>query len=122
MEDLPNQAPVLHYIGRKVTLEGGALGFMVLASDPDTTLPSLSASPLPAGATFTDLGNGQGDFYWPTQAGDYGVHPVRFVASDGEYEDWEIVRIYVGHEGEPLTNGLPVSLADWEPEIKELWA
>lgn len=117
-----NQAPVLAYIGQKMVAAGGELGFLVEASDPDGTFPVLAVQPLPAGATFTDQGNGQGQFSWPPQAGDYGVHPVRFSASDGEYEDWEIVRIYVGHPGEALTNGLPESLAGWEPEIEELWA
>ena len=118
----PNQMPVLHFIGRQVVGEGEALGFIVQASDPDGTLPVLSALALPAGATFTNLGTGEGEFTWATQAGDYGVHPVRFIASDGEIEDWEIVRIYVGRPGEPLTNGLPESLADWAPEIMDVWA
>ncbi len=117
-----NRAPVLAYIGRKVVLEGGSLGFLVEAGDPDGTIPSMSAAPLPDGAVFTNRGSGQYDFTWTTEAGDYGVHPVRFLASDGEFEDWEIVRIYVGHAGESLTNGLPVSLADWEPEIKNILA
>ena len=77
---------------------------------------------MPEGAAFTSTGAGEGEFYWQTKAGDYGVHPIRFSASDGEYEDWEIVRIYVGHPGEPLTNGVPESLVDWQPEIQDLWA
>lgn len=117
-----NQSPVLAYIGPKVVAAGAELGFLVEASDPDGTSPVLVAQPLPPGATFTDQGNGQGQFNWQPQEGNYGVHPVRFSASDGEYEDWEIVRIYVGHPGEALTNGLPESLAGWEPEIEELWA
>ena len=117
-----NQAPVLAYIGNKAVAEGEALGFLVKASDPDATAPALTAQAIPSGASFTNKGAGEGEFYWQTKAGDYGVHPIRFSASDGEYEDWEIVRIYVGHPGEPLTNGVPESLVDWQPEIQDLWA
>jgi len=117
-----NQSPVLAYIGNKAVAEGETLGFLVRASDPDATAPALTAQAMPGGAAFTHKGAGEGEFYWQTKAGDYGVHPVRFSASDGEFEDWEIVRIYVGHPGEPLTNGVPESLADWQPEIEDLWA
>ena len=117
-----NVPPVLQYIGTKVISEGQALGFLVHATDLDGTTPSLLLYGKPTAAEFTDQANGWGQFYWQTQAGDHGVYPVRFVATDGQFADWEIVKIYVGYPGEPLTNGLPVSLADWEPEIKDLWA
>ncbi len=120
--DVENRPPVLAYIGPKVTFVGQELGFLVEASDPDGTIPQLGALGLPAGATFTNLGAGQGMFSWTPQVEDYGVHPVRFTASDAQYEVFRISRVYVGLEGEPLTNGLPVSLVDWEPEIKDLWA
>ncbi|MBP7830411.1 MAG: hypothetical protein KA248_10880 [Kiritimatiellae bacterium] len=118
-----NDAPVLQYIGRKVVRAGQQLGFLVQASDPNNVLPSLSAAPLPEGATFTDYHDGTGLFHWRTDGDDYGVHPVRFLATDGELTDWEIVRVYVGLSDEAFNaQGLPVSLADWEPEIKELVA
>jgi len=44
-------------------------------------------------------------------------------ASDGEFEDSEVVKLYVGLAGEPLApNGLPVSLTNWAPSIVEVLA
>jgi hypothetical protein len=116
-----NQPPVLAFIGSKATREGEALGFLVEASDPDATVPDLTARPLPAGATLTPHGDGTATFAWTPANGQYGVHPVRFTADDGQYRDWEMVRIYVGRPGEELCNGLPCSLKDWNVQIKEIW-
>ncbi len=118
-----NDAPVLQRVGRKVVCEGESMNFVVQATDPNGTTPLLSAIGLPDAAGFEDCTNGTGRFSWSTQIGDYGVHPVRFVASDGQYTDSEIVKIYVGHVGEPLNaQGIPESLADWTVAIKDLLA
>ena len=118
-----NRSPVMQYIDRKVTQEGQNLGFIIHASDPDGTIPVLTASGLPPGATFTDGANGVGHFDWTVPQGAQGVHPVCFMANDGEYTVWRIARIYVGYAGEALTaDGLPVSLSDWKVEIKNLKA
>lgn len=117
-----NVAPVLQYVGRKVTRAGESLGFLVRATDANGTVPALSVSPLPAGASFTNSGSGVSTFLWTPTEGQYGVFPLRFMASDGALMDWEIIRIYVGHSGEELCNGIPCSLTNWEPEIKDLWA
>lgn len=116
-ENLP---PVLQHIGHKVVFEGQQLGFQVVASDPNNILPPLSAGPLPPGSTFGDYRDGTGFFHWRTQVGHYGVYPVRFNATDGELNDWEIIKIYVGHPGEELCNGIPCSLKDWTVEIADL--
>ncbi|MBU0677137.1 MAG: hypothetical protein KJ626_03395 [Verrucomicrobia bacterium] len=123
-KELPeNQAPVLGYIGRKVTFADQNLGFLVTASDPDGTIPVLSVTGMPANATFTDEGDGTGTFDWTPTGADWGVHPVRFMASDTEFSDWEVIRIYVGHAGEGVdAQGLPLSLSNWEPEITDLMA
>ena len=61
-----NQAPTLDPIGDKTVAEGDSLAFSVTASDPDGPAPIvLTASPLPPGASFTDNGDGTGDFSWP---------------------------------------------------------
>ncbi|HPC19363.1 MAG TPA: hypothetical protein PL039_04085 [Kiritimatiellia bacterium] len=120
--DGENRSPVLAFIGHKVVAIAEPLNFLVEASDPDGTMPVLGATGLPAGAVFEDGRNGQGEFMWTPSAGQYGVHPVCFTASDGQYEVFRMARLYVGHSGEPLTNGLPLSLSDWEPEIKDVWA
>lgn len=115
-----NVAPVLQYIGRKVTSEGQALGFMVRATDPNGPITNMTAMGLPSGATFVTSGASQATFTWTPAVGDYGVHPVRFTVSDGQYTDWEIARIYVGHAGEPLCGGIPCSLANWKIGISNL--
>lgn len=125
LKDLPmdeNIPPVLQFVGRQVTQEGQPLGFLVQATDADGTIPTLSVFGLPTGASFTTGGPGEGTFVWVPQSGQYGVYPLRFVASDGELSDWEIVRIYVGHPGEEYCGGIPCSLKDWAVEISDLWA
>lgn len=79
-----NQPPVLQHIASYTTYETGQVGFLVQASDPDKTTPSLTASNLPAGATFEDKGNGQGVFSWFPQVGQAGSYAPEFSASDGE--------------------------------------
>ena len=116
------EPPGLHFIGPKVVRVGESLGFIVEAADPNGDPIGLTAEPMPVGATFVDHGDGTASFQWIPAAGQYGVHPVRFTASDGALESFEIVRIYVGRADEAMTNGLPASLTGWEPEIKDLWA
>lgn len=85
--DDPPTAPVLAHIPDQRTYEGGRLSFQVQASDPNGTVPSLSAAPLPSGATFTDQGDGTGVFDWSPTAGQAAGSPyaVTFTASDGTY-------------------------------------
>lgn len=116
-----NEAPVLQHIGRKVVRAGESLGFIVRATDPNETVPELSAQPVPTGATFSGVA-GDGTFMWTPAEADYGVHLVRFAATDGAYTDWEVVKIYVGHAGEALCDSLPCSLKDWKVNIKDLAA
>jgi hypothetical protein len=46
------QAPVLQHIPNRTTHEGKQVGFLVEASDPDGTIPSITAAPLPVGVVF----------------------------------------------------------------------
>jgi len=75
--------PVLQFITDKTVAEGDQVSFIVEASDPNGTLPQLSAAPLPAGAEFMDEGSGRGVFDWTPAAGQAGVYEVIFQASDG---------------------------------------
>lgn len=119
--NVENQAPVLAYVGNRVGYEGQTMSFLVQASDPDLTIPSLSVTGLPVGATFEDRHDGTGEFVWTPPQGSYGVHPVRFLASDDEYTTWRIGRIYVGRPGEKLNAaGIPESLVNWSVEISSL--
>jgi hypothetical protein len=95
-----NRAPILLDIGEKEVDESQLLTFVVSATDPDGTTPSLVASNLPAGATFVDNGDGTGTFEWIPTADQVGVHPdVHFEASDGELSDSEGITITVSAAG-----------------------
>ena len=94
-----NQTPVLTSIGAQSTSENINLNFGVSATDAEDT-PSLDASPLPDGATFTDNGDGTGEFDWTpdyTQANSY---DVTFTATDDTGAvDTEVVTITVNEAG-----------------------
>ncbi len=76
-------APVLQFIPDQTKAEEELLSFLVEASDPDGTIPSLSAFPLPATASFTDRGDGTALFNWTPTAGQSGTYTIVFTASDG---------------------------------------
>ena len=64
VSELGNQSPVLSAIGSKATTEGIQLSFAVTSSDPDLSIPTLSAVSLPTGASFVDNVDGTGVFDW----------------------------------------------------------
>ena len=80
---VPNQPPVLEAIPIQTAVEGRLLSFTVSATDPDGTTPTLTASPLPSLATFTDSGDGTGAFTWTPAVGQKGQYVVTMTASDG---------------------------------------
>ncbi len=94
-----NQAPILDPIGPQSTTEGVELSFIVTAYDPDGTIPTLSAADLPSGASFTDNGDGTGDFAWTPDFTQSGLYDVTFYANDGALADLEIVTITVADVG-----------------------
>lgn len=80
-------APVLQFIENVTAVEGSGIGFIVQASDADGTIPGLSAASLPAGAAFSDHGDGSGSFSWTPAVGQAGTYRITFSASDGELSD-----------------------------------
>lgn len=90
-----NQPPVLDPIGPQWTMSQVNLSFSVSASDPDGTIPMLSASSLPSGAAFVDNGDGTGLFDWTPTLWQYGLFNVIFYADDGRFIDSEVVSITV---------------------------
>jgi hypothetical protein len=78
-----SKPPVIEEIPARETVERKAISFVVAASDPDGTIPTLSATSLPVGATFVDSGQGTGLFEWTPAVGQAGQYSVAFVASDG---------------------------------------
>lgn len=90
-----NEPPVLQFIPDRQGIEEQQLSFIVEASDPDGTIPTLSATPLPDGAEFTDQGNGVGIFDWTPAIGQAGEYKLIFTASDGELEDSQFVKLTI---------------------------
>ncbi len=96
-----NQPPVLALIGPKSVNEGVNLAFNTSASDPDATIPALTAVGLPTGATYVDSLNGRGRFTWTPTFSQSGVYNVTFIASDGTLADSEVVAITVNNVNQP---------------------
>lgn len=111
-DDGPNQnnAPVLQFIPDRIINEGQTLSFVVEASDPDGSVPSLTVASLPVGGVFTDqgdLGNGNatGSFEWTPIQGQAGEYTILFTASDGKATDTQRVLITVYREGDTDGDG-----------------
>ena len=94
----PNSAPVLGAIGSKSVDENANLNFVVTATDPDGTTPTISAENLPTGATFNS-----NTFDWTPSFNDAGIYNVTFIATDGALSDTEIVAITVNDANRPPT-------------------
>ncbi len=78
-----NHPPVLDPIGPRTVTEGDTISFTVTASDPDGDSLTLSVGPLPSNATFTDNGDGTGDFLFTPDYTKSGTYEILFIASDG---------------------------------------
>jgi hypothetical protein len=101
-----NNPPVLGAIGNKVVDEEVQLAFTVSATDADDDPLTLSASPLPSGATFTDNGDKTGSFSWTPSATQGGTtYDILFSVTDGTDSDSEEITItvndVVAEENEP---------------------
>ena len=99
-----NQPPVLATAGDQTVDEGQVVDVNVSASDPDGTIPVLSASNLPTFASFTDHEDRTGTLHLEpdfTQAGDY---PVEITATDSEdlsLTDSETIMVTVNNVNRP---------------------
>lgn len=107
------KAPVFQHIMDRSVHEGGQLGFLVRASDPNGTIPALSVEGLPTGASFKDDGNGRGTFNWAPLQGQAGRYVVNFKASDGLLQTSLPVGIQVFRQGDSDGDGMD---DDWELE------
>jgi hypothetical protein len=79
-----NRAPEFDSLGDQTVAEDELLEFTVSSTDPDGNAITLSAADLPASATFTDNGDGTGDFSWTPDYEDSADSPyfVTFTAED----------------------------------------
>lgn len=80
------RAPVMQLIPNRTRPEGKRLTFIVEASDPDGSIPSMRVDSLPIGAYFTDNKDGSGIFDWNIPLGSSGRYPLTFRATDGALE------------------------------------
>lgn len=87
-----NAPPVIATIGNKTVNENVALTFAVTASDVDGTVPTLSATGLPAGATFAS-----GTFSWTPSYTQSGSYIVTFAATDGLVTTTQAISITVAN-------------------------
>jgi hypothetical protein len=89
------QRPALERIGDKQVDEGKPLQVFIRAVDPDHELVELTATPLPAGATFVDEGTGHGTLLWKPGLDQAGTYNITVKAFDGSLEDAEAMTITV---------------------------
>jgi len=109
----PNRAPVLGAIPDQTIMIEEALSFTVQATDPDGTIPALSAAPLPTLAGFSDQGDGTGVFTWIPTAAQTGTYGITFKASDGMAEDTQYMTVQVIAIKDVDKDGMD---DDWEME------
>ncbi|HSH00174.1 MAG TPA: putative Ig domain-containing protein, partial [candidate division Zixibacteria bacterium] len=96
--EIGNQAPVLAAIGPKLVAESANLNFAVSATDAES-VPTVTTSALPTGATFTPSAGG-GTFDWTPGFTDAGAYDVTFYATDDSAAiDSEVVTITVTDAG-----------------------
>ncbi len=99
----------------QVVERGHPLAFQIRAADIDSRSLTLSATGLPAGASFVDGGSGSGALQWTPGTDQVGLYPVTFHARNAQGdEDSVVTRIrvtgvtsltLVSESGEPMGSG-----------------
>lgn len=93
----PNSPPIFNAVDSQVVTEGNILSLTLSATDPDSTIPVLTAVNLPTNSSFADNGDGTGHFSFNPDFSQAGVYNVSFIASDGALADTMIVIITVAN-------------------------
>jgi PKD repeat protein len=78
-----NTAPVVTAPANQSVNEGQTVTFTVSATDANSDHVTLTASGLPSGAAFNDLGNNTGTFTWSPNFTQSGTYTVTFTGNDG---------------------------------------
>lgn len=98
-EEYGNPTPELDPIGPQMTVENVDLEIDISATD-DASVPSLTTSALPIGASFVDNGDGSGNLDWIPTYLQSGTYQVIFYATDDQSAvDSEVVSITVTDAG-----------------------
>ncbi len=118
-----NRPPILAVTQGKTGIRNTNIIIPVFSSDPDGTIPTLSASNLPANSNFTDSLNGRGVLVFTPNSSQVGVHSnLTFVAFDGLSADTAITQIHVFIRQDTLTFFAfsPVNLVITDPKSDSL--
>ncbi|AOX99686.1 hypothetical protein BJP62_03980 [Jeongeupia sp. USM3] len=106
--------PVIQFIADQVTKEEKLVSFLVEASSPDGRPVTLSAAPLPAGATFTPQATdpqspklARALFSWTPEKGMAGNYLVVYTATDGTLSATRSANIKVDVNAPPPGPGTP---------------
>ncbi|RYZ84715.1 MAG: calcium-binding protein, partial [Moraxellaceae bacterium] len=102
---------IIQYVTNKVTFEGGVVSFVVQASDPNNTVPTLTVPGLPTGASFTPSAANTGVFSWSPTLGQAGSYPIKVMATDGALTSERTLMIKVNTAADSDGDGLS---DDWE--------
>lgn len=94
--------PVLQFVADAVVKEGKQVSFIVEASSPDNKPLTLSAAPLPTGATFVQQALdpnhpnlARGVFDWIPPVGSHGQYAITYTATDGSLSATRVASITV---------------------------
>ena len=79
-----NRAPTLNHIADRTVPENAPLVVQMRADDADGDAPALSVAGLPAGATFTDAGDGSARLEWVPTYTQAGTYTLDVTATDDE--------------------------------------
>lgn len=102
----PNTAPTIAPVADQTTRAGQPLSFIVTATDAESDRITLSATGLPANASFSvAAGEGSGTFFWPSPVA--GNYTVTLNASDGLLSSSRAVSIVVTANTAPTVTALP---------------
>lgn len=98
-----NRPPELADVPDRLVDEGGTIEFVVTASDPEGAPVTLSVTPLPSGASFSDAGDGTGTFFWAPDYNDAGQYDLVATASDGVATTTDPFVVFVRNKDRPPT-------------------
>lgn len=109
--DQEPRPPVLQFIPDRVVKENEQVSFLVEASSPMGKAVTLSASPLPTGATFQGQPDGTAVFDWTPEVGQAGSYIINYLASDGTLSASRSAKIRVESLEPPMGPAVPQIVA-----------